>query len=215
MRVITYVEGSSDKQALEALLRPLIEKKIREGVDIQFFEAPPGDKKVSVLRTVPRRAVGILRGDPHATVVALPDLYPPNKAFPHRTFDELRDGIEQNFRDEMERLNVTDERLPGRFHVFCLKHDLEVLLLAAKDVLAHDLDISELRVSWTTPVEDQNHDRPPKRVVEGLFRSHGRTYRETVDAPRILERADPDTIAERCPQCFGPYVEFLDALPPR
>ena len=192
------------------MLQPLIERKAREGVALQFFEAPPGDKKASVLRKVPRRAVNILRGDPHAIVVALPDLYPPNKAFPHRTFDELRNGIEQNMRDEMKRLNVTDERLLERFHVFCLKYDLEVLLLAAEEALAHHLGAAALPVTWTTPVEDQNHDRPPKAVVHDLFADHGQTYTEAVDAPLILDRANHTTVAKRCPQCFGPYVQFLE-----
>ena len=31
-----------------------------------------------------------------------------------------------------------------------------------------------------------------------------------MDAPLILDRANHTTIAERCPQCFGPYVTFLE-----
>jgi len=81
MRVITYVEGRSDKQALEALLRPLIEQKAHEGVAIQFYEAPPGDKKVSVLRTVPRR--------PHDDCRAVPAMLPAVCPVPGYLFTQL------------------------------------------------------------------------------------------------------------------------------
>lgn len=37
MRVIIYVEGASDKTALEALLAPLIVAKSQQGIGIEFF----------------------------------------------------------------------------------------------------------------------------------------------------------------------------------
>ena len=210
MRAITYVEGKSDKLALKALLRPLIEQKMNEGVGIHFFESPSGDRKASLLRKVPRKAVGILRSDPHAEVIVLPDLYPPNKAFPHQTFAELRKGIRAEFTKEMNRLGVTDTRISKRFHVHCLKHDLEVLLLAAAPTLLQYVELDESPVSWTDPVEDQNHDTPPKHIVELLFGHQNTHYWGTIDAPRILESANLQYVVANCPQCFGPYVNFLE-----
>ena len=48
-KVLVYVEGPSDKAALNALLGALIEQKNAEGVSISFFEAPSADRKDSVL----------------------------------------------------------------------------------------------------------------------------------------------------------------------
>jgi hypothetical protein len=144
----------------------------------------------------------------------MPDLYPPNKAFPHRTLDELREGVRANFRAEMERLGVHDERMTERFRVFCFKHDFEVLLLAAEDRLLAHLGRPSSPVSWTEPVEEQNHDKPPKRVVEEVFRACGERYRETADAPLILEGAGYPTLAERCPEGFGALVHFLESAAP-
>jgi hypothetical protein len=96
-----------------------------------------------------------------------------------------------------------------RFRVFGFKYDFEVLLLAAKDALLAHLGRSSSPVSWTEPVEEQNHDKPPKRVVEELFAACGERYRETVDAPRILEDVDYEALAERCPEGFGALVVFL------
>jgi hypothetical protein len=69
-----------------------------------------------------------------------------------------------------------------------------------------------LTITWHKPVEDQNNSKPPKQVVEDLFRNHGRSYVETVDAPLILGLADYEEIVDACPQCFRPFVEFLEAL---
>ena len=47
MKVIVYVEGPSDKLAMEALLKPLMDEKQDRGVGITFAEASGGDKKKS------------------------------------------------------------------------------------------------------------------------------------------------------------------------
>ena len=93
MKVIVYVEGKSDRLGMETLLRPLVEEKRQQGVDIQFYETPNGDRKTSVLTKVPIKAVNILRNVPDSVVVALPDLYPRNKGFLHETVDELVEGV--------------------------------------------------------------------------------------------------------------------------
>ncbi len=212
MKVLIYVEGPSDKAALGALFRELIELKRAEGIGIDFFEAPRGNKKQKLLTEVPVRAVDILCAQPDSVVVALPDLYPQNVGFPHQTYAELQKGMLQNFRDALSRKNIQDDRLLERFHIFCLKHDLEVLVLAAKEQLLERLKATKPKVLWTEPVENQNHGNPPKRIVERLFAEHGERYHEAVDASLILARANYQTLAGRCPQCFKPFVEFLESL---
>jgi hypothetical protein len=83
MKVVVYVEGPSDKAAMNSLLAPLLETKKNQGVAIDFFESPTGDKKKTLLTKVPKRAANILFNNPHAVVVIMPDLYPKNKGFPH------------------------------------------------------------------------------------------------------------------------------------
>ena len=212
MRVIVYVEGPSDKRAMEELLKPLLDRKSRQGVQISFFESPKGDKKESVLRRVPIRAVDIILNDPEAVVVAMPDLCPKNKGFAHETEAELAAGVRANFEAALRSKNAgDDDRLRERFRVFCFKHDLEALILAAEGELSSYLGIPNLVTTWRTPVEDQDHDHPPKRIVADLFESHGKLYKETVDAPGVLARADYVDIAAKCPQCFKPFVDFLEA----
>jgi hypothetical protein len=78
---MVYVEGPSDKLAMQELLHPLLEQKRQAGIDINFFETPEGDRKASVLTKVPIRAIRILQNNPDAIVIAMPDLYPRDKAF--------------------------------------------------------------------------------------------------------------------------------------
>ena len=62
-----------------------------------------------------------------------------------------------------------------------------MLLLAARDRLCAHLGTPDRLGHWCQPVEDQNHARPPKRVVEELYRQKkGRAYRDTTDAAAVL-----------------------------
>jgi len=213
MRAIVYVEGNSDKQALEVLLKPLIEQKLQEGVAIEIFETPAGDRKTSLLTKVPVKAVNILLNDPTAVVAAVPDLYPKNKAFPHETYPELVRGLTTKFEQALqEKTHQPDKRIFPRFKVFCFKHDMEVLILAAEEALRAQLENATFKVTWRKPVEDQNQDHPPKYVVEDIYHRHGQKYKGTVDAPLILRGVSYRQIAERCPQCFKPFVDFLENL---
>jgi hypothetical protein len=210
MKVFVYVEGPSDKLAMENLLRSLIETKSHENVHIRFIVAPKGNKKKAILEKVPVKAASILRNDPDALVVAMPDLYPKNTSFQHETVDELREGVTKNFERALKKSKEKDDpRLRKRFRVFCFKHDLEALILAAKDALQKRLGTKDLKTSWRVPVENQNHDHPPKRVVESLFKQFDKSYQDTIDAPSIMGNSDYRQIAKECPQCFAPFVQFL------
>lgn len=211
MKVIIYVEGPSDRDSLSALLASLITQAAQGGCLIQFI---PTEGKRPLMTKVPLRAVNILRNDRKARVFALPDLYPPNIVHPHSSYDQLKQALIDDFRNECNRLKVDSASLLGRFHVHCLKHDLEVLLLAAEEQLKRRLELQTFptKIRWSKPVEDQDHQRPPKRVIEELFRHTKRRYIDTVDAPLILEGVDPFNIASKCPQCFKPFLNDLSKL---
>ena len=213
--VLIYVEGRSDKNAMEALLRTLLQQKLQEGIAINFIESPEGDKKKSVLTKVPLKAVSIIQNKPHSVVVALPDLYPKDVVFEHETFEELEEGILAEFDKAMQDSRFGDDtRLRDRFKVFCFKHDLEVLILASEEALKDHLNLDFLEITWQKPVECQDHEDPPKRIIEKLFVKNGRRYKSTIHARAILENADYQIITKRCPQCFKPFVDFLTNLQP-
>ncbi len=213
MKVVIYVESDSDKRAMEALLAPLIAEKAQQGISIQFFRAKAGDAKKFLLLTIPVTSVNIILNDPNTIVVVIPDLYPKNKGFTHETFAELKMGMLNKFDETVRNRGLGDDlRLRERFQVFCFKYELEILILAAEEELKKFLEVNSLKITWQRPVEEQNHDLPPKQVVQRIFDSCGRPYKETVDAANILENASYQEIADRYPQCFRPFVEFLSGL---
>jgi hypothetical protein len=214
-KVIIYVEGQSDKYAMEALLESLIIEKLQQGVSINFFPIKGdnndrgGDAKKELLLNAPKKAVNILCNDPNSIAIILPDLYPQNKGFSHKTFQELEAGIMDKFSQALEKKPIQDKRLQERFKVFCFKYEMEALILAAESALQSKLEATSLTVTWQMPVEDQNHDLPPSKVIEKLFKDSGKIYKKTVDAKLILGNASYQEIADRCPQCFKPFIDFI------
>jgi hypothetical protein len=218
VNVLVYVEGASDRAGLEALLAPVIREGKQRRVGIRFL---PLEGKASILDDAPRKAADHLSDHPDDWVFALPDLYPMAKydgtANAHRSFGELEKLLRDRFAARARKIDLPAE-LHARFRVHCLKHDLEVLLLAAPDILRRRLGTNDaLRGWWRNPVEDQNDDRPPKRIVEALFERYRKkpSYTDTTDATWILERASLEGITAACPQRFAPFVAELRGLAAR
>ncbi|MDQ1353069.1 MAG: hypothetical protein QG657_3375 [Acidobacteriota bacterium] len=200
-----YVEGPSDKLGLEKLLARVIKEAANRGNRIDFH--PLGGKE-PLLNKGPTKALNILRNKPGSWVFLLPDLYPRNKPFPHTTYNELKTGLESRFNNELQRKQC-DHRLKERFFVHCFKYDMEVLLLASEESLMKRLGTSNFSLKWIKPVENQNHDLPPKRIIEDIFKKCGKRYKDTVDAPMILESSDYIQLSDLCNQNFKPFLNDL------
>ncbi|HPA45055.1 MAG TPA: DUF4276 family protein [bacterium] len=213
LSVNVYVEGPSDKYAMETLLSPLIQQKKQQGIAVEFFESPSGDKKKTSLTKVPVKAANTLLNRLDTYVVAVPDLYPMNRGFPHTNAGELIAGMKAEFQKALERKAPDcDPRIAERFRAFCFKHDLEALLLASEEALRSHLGVSQFKQEWRQDVEEQDDKNPPKRIVERLFQECGKKYHDVVDAPLILSKVRYEEVAARCPQGFGPFVDFLQSL---
>jgi hypothetical protein len=212
VKVLVYVEGPSDRDALTKLLRPVIDAGRANGVGVNFL---PQGSKDALLDEVPRKAADYLAEKPDDWVFVLPDLYPMARyrgtKNQHESFAEFEKLVRARFDSRAAKVNVS-QAAQARFRVHCLKHDLEALLLAAPDQLRQRLKTSDaLKNAWRLPVEDQNDERPPKRVVEALFDKYRKKprYVDTQDAPWILERADLKAVEAACQQSFAPFVRDL------
>ena len=190
MRVFVYVEGPSDVSGLGALWGPWQAKLGRAGHGFDILHL---DNKSKFLRKIGHRAAAALLDYPDCAVVAMPDLYPTqgyeNIPYAHSDLDALRHvqrrEVERALTDNVGKKEARSTL--ARFHPTALKHDLEMLLLAAEPQLRLRLGVSKELDAWRKPVEDQNQLLPPKKVVNDLFWKHlKKGYRETVDAPRIL-----------------------------
>ena len=206
--IFVYVEGPSDKLSMERLLEIVIERGRQMGNTVTFHHL---EGKTRLLNRGPLKALNILRNKPRSWVFLVPDLYPKNMPFPHLTFEELKQTLVDCFVRELNRKKC-DMRLAERFRIHCFKHDLEALLLASESALLRRLETVTFSCNWCKPVEDQNHGTPPKLIVEKLFEDTSKHYKETVDAPWILERSDYRELMRQCPQHFKPFVEDLMGL---
>jgi len=206
--IFVYVEGPSDQLGMLKLLGRVIEGARQRGNVLGFY--PLGGKD-NLLKKGPLKALNILRNKPSSWVFLVPDLYPANKPFAHTDYSGLKATVEETFLSELKRKNC-DQRLRQRFRVHCFKHDLEALLLASDQVLLRRLEATKFTRNWANPVENQDFNAPPKRIVEMLFLDAGKRYKDTVDAPWILERCDYQSLKNECPQNFGPFLTDLISL---
>lgn len=194
MKVYVFVEGPADRVALEALWRGWCERlrQARHGIAVI-----PLEDKSRYLRKIGLRAAEKLVASTQDVVVGLPDLYPnsefQNSQYRHGNLAELQEvqrrEVAAALRDVYRIRSTESNELMLRFYPSALKHDLEMLLLAAKEQLRAYLRTPDQLGSWRSPVEDQNQQQPPRVVVEGLFLSkRGWRYRDTLHAPAVLRR---------------------------
>ena len=213
MKVWIFVEGSSDVKALSALWSGWKQNLREKGWGIQLI--PLGDKS-KYFKDIGSRAAEKLANDARDLVVGLPDLYPnrdyAKTDYKHDNLRELRDVqtrlVKQHLQQQMVRRTDIDSYM-ARFYSSALKHDLEVLLLAATSQLQLRLKMPNRPSGWRQPPEEQNQDRPPKRIVEELFRRHlKRSYRENTDSHAILSKADLRKVAQQCPT-FRAMIDWI------
>ena len=213
MKVWIFVEGSSDVKALSALWDGWKQQLRKNGWDIKPI---PLANKSNYFKKIGSRATEKLANDTRDLVVGLPDLYPnrdyANTDYRHNNLQELQGVqtrlVKQHLQQQMGRRANVDSHIE-RFHASALKHDLEVLLLAATSQLQSRLDMPNKPSGWRRPPEEQNQDRPPKRIVEELFqRELKRSYRENTDSDAILRKADLREVAEQCPT-FRAMIDWI------
>ena len=194
MKVWVFVEGPSDRLALMSLWDAWLRNMSDRGWGIHVL---PLDNKSQYLRKIGHRAAEKLAQDPQDLVVGLPDFYPiqpyRGTTYEHAdlpTLQTLQKTLVQDALRSVFRVATTTTAM-SRFHASAMKHDLEVLLLAAKEALRTRLKTKDRLGNWRNPPEDQNHDHPPKRIVEELFRAKlGRAYLDTTDFAAVMRNAE-------------------------
>ena len=206
MKVWVYVEGKSDVGALSALWSGWKEKLRDEGWGIQLIHL---ENKSNYFIKIGHRVTEKLLNDPSDLVVGLPDLYPnQNYAttdYRHNNLKELQNVqnrlVNESLSSEKKVREADVDSHMARFYASALKHDLEVLLLAATSQLQSRLNTQDNLSGWRRPPEDQNQNKPPKRIVEELFSKYRKrqSYNDVVDGPAILRNADLQEVAEQCP----------------
>jgi hypothetical protein len=215
MKVWVYVEGTADKNGLYALWEKWRAKLKLSGWGIEII---PLDDKTRFFRKIGPRSAEKLLNNRSDLVVGLPDLYPnqpyQGSEYQHTDLDALKMVQFKLVQNALKNKSVDSSRLMDRFFPSAFKHDFEMLLLAAREELRLHLSTEDTLGNWRHPVEDQNQNHPPKRVVEELYRTKKRTgYRDTKDAQAVLGKvADINSILfDKSGQLQCPvFKEMLD-----
>ncbi len=195
MKVWIYVEGPADVYGLNALWESWTENMRPHGHGIKVIPFYGKDK---FFLKIGSHAAQKLVQDVGALVVGLPDFYPNRpyvgKAFEHPDLALLKQVQQKLVKEALQETQGKGEKEAdiclSRFYPTALKHDLEMLLLAAVEELRAYLGTDEkLENRWRKPVEDQNQNHPPKHIVEELFRTKkGCKYKDTSHAPAVLRK---------------------------
>ena len=195
MTVFVYVEGPSDVLALKELFGGYMQELRPRKHSLSFLSLK---NKSNLLKKIGPRAAEKLAQNSDDRVVALPDLYPSRTyattQYAHSDLGQLRDRLRGLVKAALQATpyRVRPPALAGamdRFYPCALKHDLEMLLLAAWPSLEQHLRARLNPGDWRQPAEEQDEDRPPKLVVQGLFKAKTRRdYHETRDARVVLGR---------------------------
>ena len=221
MKIFIYVEGPSDKKALEELFKGYKEQLRDQRHGLAFLHLK---NKSRFLAKIGPRAAEKLADNDDDRVVALPDLYPnrdyAQTPYAHPDLNRLRclmsDLVAEALRAHFAFGPRAVRQALCRFCASALKHDLEMLLLAAWPRLKEYIAAPRDAAGWRHPVEEQDQAKPPKRVVERLFMSsRQRAYRDTIDAPEVLRRVEG--ISELLYTAYGQlecpvFKAFLDWL---
>ncbi len=158
MKVWVFVEGRSDVAALEALWGGWRQKLREKGRGIQLIQL---DNKPKFLRKIGSRATEKLANDPCDVVVGLPDLYPNrgiSENYKHRNLGELQVVQNRLVRRELEKTGMSQRDVEShlaRFHANAMKHDMEVLLLAATSRRTESRQTAEENRRGTLPETSQ------------------------------------------------------------
>ena len=219
MKVWIYVEGKSDVGALSALWNDWKQKLGENGWGIQLIHL---ENKSNYFTKIGHRVTEKLLNDTSDLVVGLPDLYPnqnyANTEYRHNNLRDLQGVqtrlVKQHLEQKVRRAEIDSHM--ARFYASALKHDLEVLLLAATSQLQSRLKTQDKLSGWRRPPENQNQNKPPKRIIEGLFSKYrkGKSYNDVEDGPAILRNADLREVVfdergvEQCP-AFRAMIDWI------
>lgn len=198
MNIWIYVEGRSDEIGLSALWKDWKGMLQKVGHRMHLI---PLNGKPNLFKNIGGRTAEKLYGSETDIVVGLPDLYPnrdfENTQFKHNDLAELKEVQIQEVSTALKNIyNLDKDKVRQqlkRFHPTALKYELEMLLLAAQDKLQSYIGTTEKLGGWQKPVEEQDQNQPPKKIVEQLFRTKSkgkRSYRETKDAHAILSKVN-------------------------
>lgn len=114
----------------------------------------------------------------------------------------------RQFADAAEAIAYLSQAAPGdpRYRAHAAQFDFEAWLLPYWQDICRRLQIKPKAPAGQP--EQVNHQKPPSKRLDEIYRIAGRKYNKPIEAPRILQGKDLTVSAAQCPQ----FKAFLNSL---
>jgi hypothetical protein len=204
VRFVLFVEGHTEKKGIAGFLKRFLDPpRLHQPVGIKVIRF---DGWSDLIKDLPQ-LVRLHLDDPKHRgetigLIALLDLYGPTIYPGHaRTVDQRVAWARKHFESKVDH---------PKFRMFFAVHEIEAWFLSQPALFPKPLQRS-LMAKARDP-EGVNFDRPPKVLLERLYREKmKREYREVTQGREFLSQLDPVAVARACPH-FRAMIEEMVAM---
>ncbi len=199
MKIVLFVEGHTEHQAVAAFLKRWLDARLDKPVGVQTVRFEGWPELVDHCAAHARRHLNAPKADVIAVLALLdlygPTFYPADKETPAARYEWAKAHLEA-------RVNQ-----PGFSQHFAV-HETEAWLLS--DPTIFPTEIRKTLVDKYPHPERVNNEEPPAKLLDRLYQTRlKRGYRKTVDGKLLFGKLDPAAAYQRCPSLKALLDEML------
>ncbi len=189
MKIILFVEGSTEAKALPAFLKRWLDPRLNQPVAIQAVDF---DGAGELIAESPKRIQKYLHGPRRdvIAVVALLDFQGAPLSYP------------AGLAEAAERMTWAKQDLEAKadsphFRQFFAVHELEAWLLS--DLTIFPKELQDTFPAKTTQPEAVNSHEPPSALLGRLYQSKMRkSYKKSTDGEKLFAKLNPEIAYQKC-----------------
>ena len=190
MKIILFVEGSTEAKTLPAFLKRWLDPRLKQPVAIQAVDF---DGAAELIAESPKRIQKYLNGPRRdvIAVVALLDFHGAPLSYP------------AGLTEAAERMTWAKQDLEVKadsphFRQFFAVHELEAWLLS--DITIFPKELQEAFPAKTAQPETVNSHEPPSALLGRLYQSKMRKpYKKPTDGAKLFAALNPEKAYQKCP----------------
>ncbi len=196
MKFVLFVEGQTERAALNGFLKRWLDPRLNWRVGIQIVRFN-GCK--SFMEEAAKKARLHLKQADVIAVIGLLDLYgldiyPSNQVSAAQRVSWAKKHLE----------NEVDE---DRFRQFFAVHETEAWLLSDPTIFPREIQ-QDVQRTRRNP-EDVDFDTPPAKLLNQFYRkSTGKDYKKVVYGEDLFKKLDPQVVYDKCPH----FKEMMDEM---
>lgn len=199
MKIILFVEGHTEHQAVAAFLKRWLDARLDKPVGVQTVRFEGWPELVDHCAVHARKHLNAPKGDVIAVLSLLdlygPTFYPAGKETPVARYEWAKAHLESQ---------VNQPKFSQHFAV----HETEAWLLSDPTIFPSEIR-KALADKYPQP-ERVNNEEPPAKMLDHLYQTRlKRSYRKTVDGKILFGKLDPAVAYAKCPSLKALLDEML------